>query len=209
MVEFKFHQAMPIFVARQWIRHRTANVNEYSARYSVVKERFYIPPSDDVRAQSKTNKQAAEGPVEEATAQDFLNTLGASSENAYKNYERALADGIGREQARMLLPLNVYTEWYWKIDLHNLLHFLGLRLDSHAQKEIRDHAQPMYDMIKELAPMAVEAFDDYHPNRGGMLLSRLEVEAIQRNMAGKGGGIESDNKREQAEWASKARQLHM
>ncbi|MFM9996149.1 MAG: FAD-dependent thymidylate synthase, partial [Phycisphaerales bacterium] len=152
MVEFKFHHVMPIFVARQWIRHRTANVNEYSARYSVVKDRFYRPSVEGVRQQSKTNRQGGEGPADVSTAEDFLRYLEETERAQYAGYEKALEGGIARELARIGLPLSVYTEWYWKIDLHNLLHFLSLRMDPHAQQEIRDYANAMFALIQPIVP---------------------------------------------------------
>lgn len=199
MVEFKFHQVMPIFVARQWIRHRTANVNEYSARYSVVRDRFYRPSDDNVRAQSLTNRQGGTEPIDATTASGFLAYLD-QSEKLYAEYESLLAKGVSREQARIGLPISCYTEWYWKIDLHNLLHFLSLRMDPHAQQEIRDYATAMYDLIKPIVPVAAEAFEDYH--LGGMHLTRLEIEAIKS-----GGAINTANKREAAEWDEKKKKL--
>src|SRR4051812_42453855 len=132
MVEFKFHHVMPIFVARQWIRHRTASVNEYSARYSVVQDRFYRPSIENVRKQSTTNRQGGDERMDAATAQEFLNWLDSVEKN-YERYEQLIEKGVSRELARIALPVSVYTEWYWKIDLHNLLHFLSLRMDEHAQ----------------------------------------------------------------------------
>jgi len=165
MVEFKFHVKLPIFVARQWIRHRSANVNEYSGRYSVMKEEFFVPESGDIRFQSSVNKQGRseeEVPVElKRKFVDFLNNLHKSSYEAYQEFVEA---GLARELARIALPLSLYTEWYWKIDLHNLFHFLALRMDDHAQKEIRDYAVKMADMVKAVCPMAYEAFMDYRVN---------------------------------------------
>lgn len=209
MVEFKFHHVMPIFVARQWIRHRTANVNEYSARYSVVKDRFYIPTTENLRAQSKTNKQGGTEPMDEVSANSFLTALDKSADQAYQEYEKAVADGVSREQARLILPINAYTEWYWKIDLHNLLHFLGLRMDKHAQQEIQDYAKPMFHLITELAPLACEAFMDYHPNMGGMMLSRQEIEALA--LDNPKGVFESlvDNQRERTEFFAKVDRLNL
>src|SRR6185503_17816206 len=128
MVEFKFHHVMPIFVARQWIRHRTANVNEYSARYSVVRDRFFKPSLENVRKQSTSNRQGGEEPTDPTTAQDFLNYLD-EVESHYAKYEQLLEKGVARELARIALPVSVYTEWYWKCDLHNIFHFLSLRMD--------------------------------------------------------------------------------
>ncbi|MDB5325372.1 MAG: thyA, partial [Phycisphaerales bacterium] len=149
MVEFKFHQVMPIFIARQWIRHRTANVNEYSARYSIERDRFYRPTADNIRKQSTTNAQGRGDEIDAGTAQQFLDYLD-KSEKLYEEYEKLTAAGLARETARIGLPVNVYTEWYWKIDLHNLLHFLSLRMHAHAQQEIRDYATAMFDLIKPI-----------------------------------------------------------
>ena len=201
MVEFKFHHVMPIFVARQWIRHRTANVNEYSARYSVVKDRFYRPSADNVRRQSATNRQGGDEPIDPMTAQEFLSWLDRIEED-YEKYERFIEKGVAREIARIALPASVYTEWYWKIDLHNLMHFLSLRMDSHAQKEIRDYADAMFALIEPIVPVAAEAFIDY--NLDAMRLTRLEIDAIRT-----GQPLASENKRENAEWEEKKRKLGM
>src|SRR5437764_3956483 len=188
MVEFKFHHVMPIFVARQWIRHRTANVNEYSARYSVVRDRFYHPTAENVRKQSATNRQGGDEPMDPVTAQEFLDYLD-EIERGYAKYEQFLQKGVAREIARIALPASVYTEWYWKIDLHNLFHFLSLRMDEHAQQEIRDYADAMFELVRPIVPIAAEAFVDY--NFQSIHLTRLEVEAI------KGGKpLASENKRE-------------
>lgn len=200
MIEFKFHCRMPIFVARQWIRHRTANVNEYSARYSVVPERFYRPSVDNIRRQSRANRQGSDdAPVDEATAAEFLAYLDAV-ERQYKGYEGLLERGLTREQARIGLPQSVYTEWYWKCDLHNIFHFLSLRMDAHAQAEIRDYAFAMFALLRGIVPIAAEAFLDYR--YGAVTLSRLEVEALRT-----GRPLQSDNGREQGEWAAKRGQL--
>jgi thymidylate synthase (FAD) len=199
MVEFKFHHVMPIFVARQWIRHRTANVNEYSARYSIVKDRFYKPSMEYIRAQSMTNRQGGEEPMDDVTANEFLSLL-EKSETLYKDYEKLIEKGVAREIARIALPVSVYTEWYWKIDLHNLLHFLSLRMDAHAQREIRDYASAMFQLIRPIVPVAAEAFLDYQLE--SMHLTRLEIEALRT-----GKSIATENKREQSEWESKRQRL--
>src|SRR5207249_4224569 len=172
MVEFKFHHVMPIFVARQWIRHRTANVNEYSARYSVVRVRFYRPSLDNVRVQSAANRQGGSELADAATAQEFLEWLD-ETERHYEQYERFIEKGVSRELARIALPVSVYTEWYWKIDLHNLFHFLSLRMDPHAQQEIQDYARAMFALVQPIVPIAAEAFVDY--NLQSLQLSRLEI----------------------------------
>jgi thymidylate synthase (FAD) len=199
MVEFKFHHVMPIFIARQWIRHRTANVNEYSARYSVVRDRFYRPDIENVRKQSLANRQGGEEPIDGATAQEFLDYL-AKVESSYEDYQKLMDKGVARELARIGLPVNVYTEWYWKIDLHNLFHFLSLRMDAHAQQEIRDYATAMFNLIQPIVPIAAEAFLDY--NLGSMHLTRLEIEAIRS-----GQPLGTQNKRETAEWEEKKKKL--
>jgi thymidylate synthase (FAD) len=200
MIEFKFHCAMPIFIARQWIRHRTANVNEYSARYSIVKDKFFIPNADELRKQSTVNKQSSEGAIESIDAGTFLARLETHCSEAYSDYEQALAGGMGRELARIGLPLNVYTEWYWKIDLHNLFHFLALRMDSHAQKEIRDYANAMFELIQPIVPVACEAFMDYRFK--ALTLTRLEIEAIRSDKP-----LNSTNKREIQEFEDKCKIL--
>ncbi len=201
MIEFKFHCAMPIFVARQWIRHRTANVNEMSGRYSILPNRFYYPDIDNVRRQGTANRQGGDDLVGEATATDFLAWLKKADE-VYKDYEKFVDKGISREQARMNLPLNIYTEWYWKIDLHNLMHFLSLRMDSHAQEEIRVYGNAMFDMVKKVCPISMEAFEDYRLN--GIHLTGLEIEAIRENI-----DLDTTNKREIAEWEDKKKKLNL
>ena len=199
MVEFKFHCVMPIFVARQWIRHRTANVNEYSARYSVVLDRFYRPSIDTIRKQSATNRQGREELVDPLTAEEFNKYLDRV-EALYADYERLLEKGVARELARIGLPVNVYTEWYWKCDLHNIFHFLSLRLDRHAQQEVRDYAAALFALIRPIVPIAAEAFVDY--NLDAVHLSGLEVKSIQT-----GQPLASDNKREKTEWEEKRKNL--
>lgn len=217
MVEFKFHIAMPIFIARQWIRHRTANVNEYSARYSILPDRFYTPSLDAVRKQSKGNRQGgeetfvvghagtADAPHDELrTAQEFLDFLDVSQQQ-YEKYLKLTEKGVSRELARMGLPVNVYTEWYWKCDLHNILRFLSLRMDAHAQLEIREFATAMHDLIAPIVPITMEAWRDYELE--SVHLTRLEVDAFRNARGGKPGPIATENKREQAEWESKRRDL--
>lgn len=162
MVEFKFHVKLPIFVARQWIRHRTANVNEYSGRYSVMKEEFYLPAREDISFQSETNKQGRQTEaVPEAVKDQFQNHQESTQRELYDQYLQFIDQGVARELARINLPLSMYTEWYWKIDLHNLFHFLRLRIDPHAQKEIRVYAEVMAEMVRTVCPIAYEAFADY------------------------------------------------
>jgi thymidylate synthase (FAD) len=199
MIEFKFHHVMPIFVARQWIRHRTANVNEYSARYSIVRDRFYRPTVENIRKQSATNRQGGTEPIDEATAAEFLAYL-EDVEKHYAAYEQLMDNGVARELARIGLPVSVYTEWYWKIDLHNLFHFLSLRMDPHAQQEIRDYANAMFALIQPIVPIAAEAFLDY--NFRSEHLSRLEIESLRT-----GQPLATENKRENTEWEEKKKRL--
>ena len=176
MVEFKFHVKLPIFVARQWIRHRTANVNEYSGRYSVMKEEFYIPDRGDIRYQSTVNKQGrSEEEVPDEIKQKIVDYLNRSQGAAYEHYHEFVETGLARELARINLPLALYTEWYWKIDLHNLFHFLRLRLDKHAQFEIREYGKVMAEMVRAVCPLAYEAFEDYNLNACGFSGPELAV----------------------------------
>lgn len=178
MVEFKFHVKLPIFVARQWIRHRTANVNEYSGRYSEMKDEFYVPAIDQVRAQSATNKQ---GRAEEAFDPDVADRIRTgmleTQSRLYGEYQDLLNADLAREIARINLPVSNYTEWYWKVDLHNLFHFLKLRIDPHAQYEIRVYGEAMAQLVKAAVPVAYEAFEDYilHARR----FSRRERAALK------------------------------
>lgn len=206
MIDFKFCMKMPIFVARQMIRHRTASVNEYSGRYSIMRDEFYMPEAENVRAQSKTNRQGGEEPMRNSDAVGFLSDLESICSRSYQNYESSMACGVSREQARMLLPVNLYTEWYWKIDAHNLLHFLALRCDSHAQMEIRVFAEAILELIKPIIPLTVEAWEDYSEHRGAKKLTRLELDAIKSSLEGSMvEKINSDNSREQLEWDEKAK----
>lgn len=208
MIEFKFHCKLPIFIARQIIRHRMCSVNEVSGRYSVIKDEFYFPEMENLRQQSKTNRQGGDQVVEEGVAQDFLTELDRICNDSYDVYIRNLEAGISREQARMTLPVSIYTEWYWKIDLHNLLHFLALRCDAHAQWETRVFADAMLTLITPIVPWTIEAWEDYNEHRGGLKLTRLEIEAIVKAVQGlKVGSLNCDNKREQDEWIVKAARL--
>ena len=197
MVEFKFHCKMTIFVARQWIRHRTANVNEYSGRYSIMPNEFYVPECENIQPQSKSNKQGRDGPdiILQEDKEEVRSQIEWMNEQAYYVYEvlsqtGSVDDGgafsrdednpfpgIANELARMVLPLNNYTEWYWKIDLHNLFHFLKLRMDSHAQYEIRMFANAMYHLIRPHIPLAAEAFEDFILNE--VKLSQQEIKLLE------------------------------
>jgi thymidylate synthase (FAD) len=188
MCEIKFHVKLPIFVARQWIRHRTANVNEYSARYSVMDREFYIPAPEHLAAQATDNRQGRGVVLSGTEAAEVLDLLRGDAARCYESYEHMLAEGdddrqgLARELARMNLTLNTYTQWYWKCDLHNLLHFLGLRADHHAQFEIRAYAEIMLDLVARWVPLAHEAFQDYR--MGSITFSRLEVEALRAMLKG-------------------------
>lgn len=182
MVEFKFVMKMPIFVARQFIRHRTANVNEYSARYSILSNEFYIPEPEYLAPQSKTNNQGrSEESLTAFEALQIQNKIDLHNALSYGLYEELLGTEdkpqLARELARMVLPVNGYTQWYWKCDLHNIFHMLKLRLDSHAQFEIRVYAEAIYKLIKDKVPLAVEAFDDYQLN--AVMLSAMEFDLIR------------------------------
>lgn len=161
MVELKFMVRLPIYVARQMIRHRTASVNEASARYSIVPDEFDLPPPDAVREQSRSNRQGRGGPLPSEVVERFRSDLDRVSKEAYAAYVQALESGVARETARAILPLAYYTQWYWKIDLWNLLHFLSLRLDPHAQEEIRLYAAELAHLTRVVAPTAYEAFEEF------------------------------------------------
>ena len=194
MCEIKFHVKLPIFVARQWIRHRTANVNEYSARYSVLDEEFYVPAPEHLAAQSQINKQGRDDALPAAEAAEILTAIKNEGSRAYGTYTKLLNEtakgevidekrsGIARELARMVLPANIYSQWYWKIDLHNLLHFLSLRADPHAQYEIRVYAEAMLDVVKRWVPITYEAFTQHRLK--SVTLSAAAWEVVKRMLAG-------------------------
>jgi thymidylate synthase (FAD) len=218
MVEFKFHISMPIFIARQWIRHRTANVNEYSGRYSIIPDHFYKPTIEQVRKQSASNRQGGEEtfvPAADAaaaeseayqTAADFVKYL-EEAEALYSKYSALTERGVSRELARIGLPVSVYTQWYWKCDLHNILRFLSLRMDSHAQAEIRVYADAMYALLEPIVPITMEAWRDYELE--ALRLTKLEIAALRDLAAGGTGQLATENKREIAEWEAKRRGLGM
>ena len=194
MCEIKLHIKLPIFIARQWIRHRTANVNEYSARYSVLEDTFYTPAPEHLAAQSQTNRQGRAETLEGTESSDALDRIRGHSREAYELYLDLLNEdrdgetrdpsrqGLARELARMTLPLNAYTEWYWKIDLHNLLHFSALRADSHAQYEIRAYADILLDVLKRWVPLTYDAFIDYRHE--GTELSAKALAVVRRLLKG-------------------------
>ena len=194
MCEIKFHVKLPIFVARQWIRHRMANVNEYSARYSVMDREFYIPDPAQLAAQSEVNRQGRGAVLQGAEAEDVLTLLRDDAARNYDHYAHMLNEtpdggvrdenrqGLARELARMNLTLNTYTQWYWKTDLHNLLGFCALRADTHAQYEIRVYADAILDMVRLWVPAAYQAFRDYR--LGAVTLSAQMLNVVRRRLAG-------------------------
>ena len=188
MVELKFHCSMPMFVARQWIRHRTANVNEYSGRYSLVPMLFYTPSERELQTQSRSNHQGRSGtPVtaeQHARAVGYWQNIRDTSRAAY---EWMTSEDMARELARIDLPLSTYTQWYWKIDLHNLLHFLKLRVDAHAQWEIQEYGRVMAGMLKRVAPLSYEAWIDY--DVCGARLSRMELGALSKLLVVENGTL--------------------
>jgi len=183
MVEFKFLIRLPIFVARQFVRHRTASLNEVSARYSIVPDEYEVPPAEEVRHQSTRNRQGRGGPLPADVVDRFRVDLDRISKDAYAVYTRSLEEGVARETARLLLPVAYYTQWYWKCNLWNLFHFLSLRLDPHAQEEIRLYAAEMARIVRLVTPTAYEAFEDF--SLSGLTLSRGERVAIRALLDGK------------------------
>ena len=214
MCDIKFHIKLPIFIARQWIRHRTASVNEYSARYSILGNEFYIPKPENIAMQSKINKQGRDNILSPEESEKVLQLLHKDAEQCYSHYQEMLNEdeqgnvlnednpSLARELARMNLTLNFYTEWYWKINLHNLFHFLSLRADSHAQYEIRVYAEAMLDIVKEWVPFAYEAFMEYQVN--GVSFSNNAVKAIKAMLNGEKVTAETSgmSKREWGEFAA-------
>tara|TARA_B100001769_G_scaffold248164_1_gene219685 strand:- start:382 stop:1341 length:960 start_codon:yes stop_codon:yes gene_type:complete len=180
MVEFKFHCKMPIFVARQWVRHRTANINEYSLRYSEARDEFYFPDPNNIEFQSSVNKQGRMGEVDEQLKKKVQAYFKEISDRSFEIYCELNEAGVARELARAILPVNLYTEWYWKNDLHNLLHFIGLRSDGHAQYEIRVFSDAMASFVKKVAPFAWEAYQDYVVK--GMRFSKIEQSILERKL---------------------------
>jgi thymidylate synthase (FAD) len=201
MCEIKLHVKLPVFVARQWIRHRTANVNEYSARYSILDREFYIPAPEQLAAQSTVNNQGRGEVLSGAEAARVLETLKRDAATCYDHYEAMLSQdgqqGLARELARMNLPMNIYTQWYWKVDLHNLFHFLRLRADHHAQYEIQVYARAIADCVKDWVPAAYAAFEDYR--MGGTTLSARATAVLKRRLAGETVRME-DSGMSKGEW---------
>jgi len=177
-VSLTFHCKMPIFVARQWVRHRMAKLNEISGRYSVMKDEFYVPTDEAIAFQSTDNKQGrSSDEVPDEVKAKVRELLEKGQRQAFVEYEALLEEGVARELARINLPVSLYTEWYWTMDLHNLFHFLALRLDAHAQLEIRKYAEVILDLTRNVAPVAVEAFENHL--LGGVRFSRQELEALR------------------------------
>jgi thymidylate synthase (FAD) len=211
MCEIKFHVKLPMFVARQWIRHRTANVNEYSARYSILDREFYVPQPQHLAAQSKINNQGRGEVLEGAEATRALEWLKNDALQCYDHYQQMLnldasgnvrdesQQGLARELARMNLPVSAYTQWYWKTDLHNLFHFLRLRADTHAQYEIRVYAEAMLEVVKKWMPLAAQAFEDYRMNATSLSAQGLDI--VKRMLSGENVTQETSglSKREWAE----------
>ena len=188
-VIFEFHAKMPIFVARQWIRHRTARLNEISGRYSVIKDEFYVPDSSSINFQNKDNKQGrAVDDVPDSLKDKVISILSKDQEAVYKNYEEMIDDDIARELARINLPLSTYTEWYWQMDLKNMFHFLKLRMDHHAQWEIQEYGRAMAKIVKAVCPLAYESFEKHMVN--GARFSEHELNAIRLMLDGKENPLE-------------------
>ncbi|MBR0560153.1 FAD-dependent thymidylate synthase [Neokomagataea anthophila] len=185
MCEIKFHVKLPVFVARQWIRHRMASVNEYSARYSILDREFYLPNLEQVASQSSSNRQGRSDALDAEKAHEVLNLLRNDASRCYDHYEELLDEdryGLARELARMNLTLNTYTQWYWKIDLHNFMHFLALRADPHAQYEIRVYAEKMLDVLRAWVPQTEAAFREYR--LGAFTFSAGMLRVLQRQLSG-------------------------
>ena len=216
MCEIKYHVKLPIFVARQWIRHRTANVNEYSARYSILDREFYVPKPEHLAAQANRNRQGRGDVLTGEDSARVLDLLRQDAQQAYAHYQEMLnlddngevlddgRTGLARELARMNLSLNYYSQWYWKIDLHNLLHFLSLRADDHAQFEIREYADVMMETVKQWVPQTFAAFQDYR--MAGANLSAKGLAVVKRMLAG-GGVTQEESGISKREWIELMAQL--
>jgi thymidylate synthase (FAD) len=194
-VVFTFHIKVPVFVARQWVRHRTGRLNEISGRYSIMKEEFYLPGEEDIAMQSSDNKQGRETtPVSPDQARQVHDILNSGRRETWDRYKQLLDMGIAREIARIDLPLSLYTEWYWQMDLHNLFHFLKLRLDPHAQKEIRAYAEVILGIVEQVCPLASEAFRDFVLE--SVTLSAPELEAVRAIASGRIATLEGSERSE-------------
>ena len=192
-VVFTFHLKMPIFVARQWVRHRTGRMNEISGRYSVMKEECYVPDSEHIALQSEDNKQGRKNePVSAGEADEVKAALEKAYASSFEAYDGLLEKGIARELSRVALPLALYTEFYWQMDLHNLFHFLELRLDAHAQYEIRVYAEVILEIVRKVCPMAAEAFENY--KLGAVTFSKKEMGALKAMLKGEDDPLEKREK---------------
>lgn len=189
-----FHVKLPIFIARQWVRHRTARLNEISGRYSVMKDEFYVPELSVIRKQSKTNKQGREEELPTELCQRAIEILTRDQSAAYADYESMINDDIARELARINLPLSLYTEWYWQIDLHNLFHFVRLRADAHAQWEIQEYARTLLRCARAVAPAACDAFEEHIMH--GAQFSHSELDAVRAMLDGAPCPLEGRTRRE-------------
>jgi thymidylate synthase (FAD) len=211
MVEFKFHMKMPIFVARQMVRHRTASINEMSARYSVLPEDFYVPEQEDIQKQATKNKQGRSGETL-GGSENWQADFDDEATKAFRNYSFRLDGGMARELARINLPLSAYTEWYFKLDLHNLMHLIQLRSDPHAQLEIRKYAEAISTFVAAQCPIAYEAFEDFRLN--SMTLTGVDLAALtsyreyqKTAVEGQEWGFDWPTKREKTEWLEKMQKL--
>ncbi len=180
MVQIKVRMKLPIFVARQWVRHRTASLNEVSGRYTQLKDDFYVPRVEDIRTQSATNKQGSGEAIDNDLATQIREDLRDEQKGVYENYDLMVKSGMAKELARINLPVSTYTEWYWNQSLHNMFHLLGLRMDSHAQYEIRVYANALWEIVKAIAPMACEAFEEHRLN--GASFSGTELGILASKM---------------------------
>ena len=210
MIEFKFCMKLPMYICTQILRHRTASMNILSGRYSLMTDEFYIPDIDNIRFQDKSNKQGSGGVMDDELSQEIINDISRVHQITYDQYTKNLEKGMAKEQARGILPYDLYTEMFWKIDLKNLLHFLALRCDEDSQQEIRIYSNAILDLITPIVPITIEAWNDYHPLRDALILTRLEVEALKEIIGIKQykiNSLASENKRERKEWVEKAKKL--
>lgn len=205
-VVFTFHLKMPIFVARQWVRHRMGRMNEVSGRYSIMKDDFYVPAADCIAKQAKNNKQGREDePLLEEDALRVQERVRAGQKSAYKEYTSLVEDGIARELSRINLPLSLYTEFYWQMDLHNLFHFLKLRLDSHAQYEIREYAKIILTLVKKVCPLAAASFEN--DIASSVTFTGEEMEALRAILKGEQDTLEPKKKKRFEEKIATGKQL--
>ena len=210
-IVFTFFMSLPLFVARQLIRHRTARVNEYSLRYAEAQDKFWFPQTEAVREQGTVNKQGSGKSLNVSQAEAFIRQLESASSDSMRDYEAAVGNGVSRELARVVLPVNLYTQWVWQMDASNLLKMLSLRQDSHAQAEIRNYADAIYLLVKPLIPDLIDAYDDYNPLRGGLAFSSAELELLQDGLSlTTAAGLTNAgrfNRREAAEFLVKLRRI--